>query len=121
MADNPALRLRGQDIRIVLFDGTAETVRGTIGLLETSTGEAMQAFAEAGPIAWLAMTGDGQQIEFLEYTDKASGDRLHRRKIKAERVGTVFSVVKVHMVREATVLPPAPFSARDFGPDFQAA
>ena len=114
--DNPALRARGQDVRIVLFDGTAETVRGTIGLAETSAGEAGAPFAEAGPIAWLDYAGDGQQIEFLEYRDKASGDRLHRRKIKAETIGTVFPVVKVHMVREATVLPPqrADFARTDF-------
>ena len=91
---NPALRQRGQDVRIVLFDGTATTVKGVIGLAETSTGEAMQAFAEAGPIAWLDYGGDGQQIEFLEYTDKASGYRHHRRTIKAERVGTVWPVVR---------------------------
>ena len=117
--DNPALRATGQDIRIVLFDGTAETVRGTVGLAETSAGEAGQAFAEAGPIAWLDYAGDGQQIEFLEYVDKATGDGLHRRKIKAETIGTVWPVVKVHMTREATVLV-ADFSARGFDPrDFQ--
>ena len=115
---NPAIRAAGQDITIVLFDGTAETVRGTIGLFETSTGEAAQAFAEAGPIAWIDYAGDGQKIEFLEYTDKASGDRLHRRKIKAERIGTVFPVVKVHLVSEATVMPAlrGDYSARDFDP-----
>ena len=120
---NPAIRAAGQDITIVLFDATAETVRGTIGLFETSTGEAAQAFAEAGPIAWIDYAGDGQKIEFLEYTDKASGDRLHRRKIKAERVGTVWPVVKVHMVRDATVMPalPADFDSRDFSSeDFNA-
>lgn len=114
---NPALRARGQDILIVLYDGSAATVRGTIGLFETSTGEAMQAFAEAGAIAWIDYAGDGQQIEFLEYLDKASGDRLHRRKIKAETIGTIFPVVKVHLAREATVLPHlAQFSRLDFDP-----
>ena len=116
---NPALRARGQDVRLVFFDGTATTVRGVIGLAETSAGEAGQAFAEAGARAWLDYGGDGQQIEFLEYTDKATGARLHRRKIKAEIVGTVFPVVKVHLSADATVLPQsADFSSRDFGPDF---
>ena len=114
---NPALRARGQDVRIVFFDGTAETVRGVIGLAETSPGEATQPYGDFGPTAWLDHRGDGQEIEFLEYTDKASGDRLHRRKIKAERVGTVWPVVKVHMVRDATVMPAL---QRDFGPDFSA-
>ena len=99
----------------MLFDGTATTVKGVIGLQETSTGEAGQAFAEAGAIAWLDYAGDGQQIEFLEYLDKSTGDRLHRRKIKAERIGTAFPVWKVHMVREATVIVQrAQFDGADF-------
>ena len=67
-------------------------------------------FADAGAIAWLDYDGDGQQVEFVEYTDDA-GQRLHRRKIKAEKVGTVFPVWKVHLVREATVLARADFDA----------
>ena len=115
MTDNPALRQRGQDVRIVLFDGTAATVRGVIGLFETSVGEASAPFADSGPVAWLDFGGDGQQIEFIEYLDKTSGDRLHRRKIKAERVGTAFPVWKVHMVREATVIVQrAQFDGADF-------
>ena len=112
---NPALRARGQDVRIVLFDGSAETVRGVIGLVETSASEAGQPYGDLGPIAWLDYAGDGQEIEFLEYLDKASGDRLHRRKIKSETIGTEFPVLKVHMVRDATVLPNlASFSRQDF-------
>ena len=77
-------------------------------------------FADAGAIAWLDYDGDGQQVEFVEYTDDA-GQRLHRRKIKAEKVGTVFPVWKVHLVREATVLARADFSGADFDPrDFHA-
>ena len=72
---------------------------------ETSTGEAGQAFAEAGAIAWIDYGGDGQQIEFMEYTDKASGDRLHRRTIKAEIIGTIFPVMKVNMSSVVTVMP----------------
>ena len=112
---NPALRARGQDVRIVLFGGAATTVKGVVANLETTTGEAGQAFAEAGAVAWLDYGGDGQQIEFLEYTDKASGDRLHRRKIKSETIGTVFPVVKVHMAQETTALPHfADFNVDDF-------
>lgn len=115
---NPALRARGQDVRLVFFDGTATTVKGVIGLAETSAGEAGQAFAEAGALAWLDYGGDGQQIEFLEYIDKASGARLHRRKIKAEIVGTIFPTLKVHMRAESTVMPrlQRDFSELDFNP-----
>ena len=60
------------------------------------------------------MAATGQQIEFIEYLDKSTGDRLHRRSIKAERIGTAFPVWKVHMVREATVI----VQHADFGPDF---
>ena len=116
MTDNPALRQRGQDVRIIFLDGTATTVRGTVALMETSTGEADQAFSDSGPIAFVDYDGDGQQIEFVEYADKATGQRLHRRKIKAEKVGTVFPVWKVHMTVEATVLARADFSAVDFDP-----
>ena len=100
----------------MFLDGTATTVRGTVALLETSTGEAAQAFADAGAIAWLDYDGDGQQIEFCEYTDEATGQRLHRRKIKAERIGTVFPIWKIHMTVEATELARADFSAVDFDP-----
>ena len=116
MTDNPALRQRGQDVRIVLFDGTAATVNGVIGLFETSVGEASAPFADSGPVAWLDYDGDGQKIEFVEYTDEATGQRLHRRKIKAEKVGTVFPIWKIHMTVEATELARADFSAVDFDP-----
>ena len=124
MTDNPALRARGQDVRIVLFSGAATTVKGVIGLAETSASEAGQPYGDFGPTAWLDYGGDGQEIEFLEYTDKASGDRLHRRKVKAEthRHGLCRSVM-VHMVRDATVMPalPADFDSRDFSSeDFNA-
>ena len=122
--DNPALRARGQDIRIVLFGGTAETVRGVVGLAETSAGEASQPFGDFGPRAWIGFDGDPSTIEFATYIDKATGDRLHRRVTKRERVGTIFPTVQLHMSSEATVMPVqrADFSARDFDPrDFNAA
>ncbi len=118
---NPALRVRGQDMAIVMFDGSEAIARGVVALEETSTGESSQAFADAGPIAWLDFDGDGQQIEFLRYRDPATGQRIHRRKIKCERIGTVYPVWKVHMVRDATVLPhAAAFDRRSFSPlDFE--
>ena len=118
---NPALRQRGQDIEIVLFDGSAAFVKGVVRNAETSAGESTQPFGDFGPIAWLDFDGDGQQIEFVSYADVASGDRLHRRKIKAERLGTVFPAMKVHLSGVATVMPrpPAVFDRRSFsGADF---
>ena len=116
---NPAIRLRGQDIHIVNYDGSGEIVKGTVALLETSTGEATQAYSDSGPIAWLDLNGDGDQIEFLGYTD-TTGQFLSRRRIKAERIGTLFPVVKVHMSVEARVMAQAAqFSGQDFdGRDF---
>ena len=116
---NPALQIRGQDIEIVLYDGSALTVRGVVGLAETSAGEAGLPFAEAGQIAWIDYAGDGQQIEFVEYVD-ATGQRVQRHKIKAELLGVIFPCWKVHLVRDAIELPALQrdFSAQDFGPDF---
>ena len=115
--DNPALRQRGQDIRIVFYDGTAATAPGVVGLAETSAGEAGQPFGDFGPRAWLDFVGDPATIEFAEYTDKATGDRQHRRVTKRERVGTIFPTVLMHMSVEATVLPHlAQFSRRDWNP-----
>ena len=115
MADNPALRVRGQDIRIVHYDGSAATARGVVGLAETSAGEAGQPYGDFGPRAWIDYDGDPDTIEFAEYTDKATGDRQHRRVTKRERVGTIFPTVALHMSVEATVLPHrAQFSRLDF-------
>ena len=115
MTDNPALRQRGQDVQIVFYDGSATTVKGVIGLAETSAGEASQPFGDFGPIAWLDYDGDGQQIEFLEYTDEATGDRVLRRVTKRERVGTIFPTVKCNMSSAATVIVQhAQFDGADF-------
>ena len=115
---NPALRARGQDVLIVFFDGTAATVPGVVRNAETTAGESAQAFGDFGPLAWLDYAGDESQIEFVRYTDPSTGQRLHRRAIKRERVGTVFAVVKVNLTVEATVLPAlrGDYSARDFDP-----
>ena len=113
MTDNPALRARGQDVRIVLFDGAALTVRGVVRNAETSAGEASQPFGDFGPISWIAYDGDPMQVEFCEYVEPGTGARLHRRVTKRERVGTIFPTVKCSMSSEATVMP-----AKDFGPEF---
>ena len=116
--DNPALRLRGQDIRLVLYDGTAATARGVVGLADTSAGEAGQPFGDFGPLAWIDYSGDPAAIEFVSYIDKATGDRLHRHVTKRERIGTIFPTVKLHMSVEATAMPHTPqFSGADFSPD----
>ena len=114
--DNPALRLRGQDIAVVLFDGTEDSSRGVVRNAETTAGEASQAFADAGPIAWIDFDGDESQIEFVRYIDPSTGQRLHRRVTKRERVGTIFATVKLNMTVEATILPVqrADFDAADF-------
>ena len=106
----------------MFFDGAATTVKGVIGLAETSASEAGQPFGDFGPVAWLDYRGDGQQIEFLEYTDEATGDRVLRRVIKGQRIGTIFPILKLHMTVEATVMPArrGMFDSRDFSPlDFQ--
>ena len=114
---NPALRLRGQDVRIVLFDGSALSVRGVVRNLETSAGEASQPFGDFGPVAWVDFGGDPMQVEFCEYTEPGTGARIHRRVTKRERVGTIYPVVKMSMSSEATVLPHlAQFSRRDWDP-----
>ena len=110
-------------MQVTTFDGTAHAVRGVIADAETSAGEAGQAFGDKGPLAWIAYDGDPAQIEFAEYVD-ATGARVHRRKIKGERVGALWNTCKLNLSSEGVVLParPASFSARDFDSrDFNAA
>ena len=115
--DNPALRLRGQDIRLALYDGTAAMARGVVGLAETSAGEAGQPFGDFGPRAWIDYDGDPATIEFVSYIDEATGDRLHRHVIKRERVGTIFPVVMLNLSNLATPMPHTPaFDRRSFSP-----
>ena len=128
MPANPALTYRGPESRaiavmVVLYGGRAVDTRGTVTNAETSASEAGQAFADAGPLAWIAYDGDPDDIEFAEYVEPGTGNRVHRRVIKAERVGTVWNTVKLNMAVEATVFARrADFDARDFDPrDFNAA
>ena len=114
---NPALRQRGQDVLITMFDGTATTVKGVIGLAETSAGEATQPFGDFGALIWIDYDGDPMQVEFCEYIEPGTGARIHRRVTKRERVGDSLPTIKCSMSSEATVLPHlAQFSRRDFSP-----
>ena len=113
MADNPALRARGQGIALALFDGRAATAPGVVRNYETSAGDSRLPFGDLGAIAFIDYDGDGL-IEFATYNDPATGDRLHRRVIRHERVGTIFATVKLYMASDFTVLPPGSFSERDF-------
>ena len=114
---NPALRLRGQDILVILFSGAAVTAPGVVQNAETSAGEASQPFGDFGPIAFIDFAGDPMQVEFIEYTEPGTGARLLRRVTKRERVGTIFPVVKCSMSSESTVIAQqADFDRRDFNP-----
>ena len=99
--------------------GRAHTVRGVIALSDTTSGEARQAFAEAGALAWICFDEDPNLLEFIEYTDIA-GFRVHRRVIRGERLGSLWNTCRLYLVSEVTVLSRAggDFSSLDFGPDF---
>ena len=122
MASDPALVYRGpestsQNIRVIRFNGTAINARGVLVFFETSAGEAAAPFANAGPVAWIAYDGDESQIEFVQYTEAATGQGVHRRVIKAERIGSQWNTVKLNMAREATVIAQrGSFSPLDFSP-----
>ena len=122
MPDDPALTYRGpesasQNILVIRFDGTAINARGVLMCFETTVGEADKAFANARPVAWIAYDGDESQIEFVQYTEAATGQAVHRRVIKAERVSSQWNTVKLNLVSEATVIAQqADFSSVDFDP-----
>ena len=115
--DNPALQQRGQLLQITTHAGIAHAVRGIVANADTTAGEAGQPYADAGVLAWIDYDGDPNQIEFIEYAD-VTGIRLHRRVIRGERLGSLWTTCKLYLVAEATVLPAAraDFSARDFSP-----
>ena len=72
------------------------------------------------PLAWIAYDADPRQIEFVQYAEPATGRALHRRVIKAERIGSQWNTVKLNLADEPTVLAqisefdPADFDPRDF-------
>ena len=125
MATDPALSYTGPESRsipvdVILYDGAAVNVRGVIGNAETSAGEAGLAWSDAGPLAWIAYDDDPAAIEFVQYLDPGIGRTLHRRVIKAERLGSLYNTVKLNLAAESTVLAqisefdPADFDPRDF-------
>ena len=113
---------RSVDVTAILYDGTAIISRGVIKNAETSVGETAQAFGDFGPLAWVAYDGDPSQIEFVQYTEPATGRILHRRVTRGERTSANYDTTKLHLALDATTLPaqPADFDSRDWGPDFNA-
>ena len=91
---------RSFDVLVILFPGDAVTVRGVLRNFDTSAGEASAAFADAGPVLWIAFDGDVGQIEFCQYVEPGTGRLLHRRVTKRERVSSQWNTVKINMVRE---------------------
>ena len=103
------------DVLVILFSGDAATARGVVTNAETSAGEAGAAFADAGPLAWIAYDDDPAQIEFVRYTEPGTGRLLHRRVTKRERTSGNYNTIKLHLSLDATTMPA---QRADFGPDF---
>ena len=125
MATDPVLAYAGPETRAInvtaiQYDGGAIVVRGAIGNFETSAGEASAAFADAGPLAWIAYDGDQNQIEFVEYVDPGPDRLVHRRVTKRERTSSTYNTVKLNLSAEAVVVARRgmfsglDFDARDF-------
>ena len=104
------------DVLMILYNGDAATVRGVLRNFDTSAGDAGAAYADAGPVLWIAFDGDPSQIEFVRYTEPATGERLHRRVTKRERVSGNYNTVKLHLSQDATTMPVqrSNFSSQDF-------
>ena len=122
MASDPALSYAGPesrslDVTAILYGGGGVVVRGVIGNFETSAGEASAAFADAGPVAWIAFDGDISQIEFVEYVEPGIDTLLHRRVTKRERTSAIWNTVKLNLSSEATgIAPRGMFSGLDWDP-----
>ena len=119
MTTDPVLAYAGPestsfDVLAILFGGNAATVRGVLRNFDTSAGEAGAAFADAGPVLWIAYNGDVGQIEFVQYIEPATDRLMHRRVTKRERTSGNYNTVKLHMSAEATVIA----QRADFGADF---
>ena len=119
MTTDPVLAYAGPestsfDVLAILFAGNAVTVRGVLRNFDTSAGEASAAFADAGPVLWIAYNGDVGQIQFVEYIEPATGLSLYRRVTKRERVSGNFNTVKMNLSTEAAVTA----MQADFGADF---
>ena len=111
---------RSFDVLVILFSGDAATVPGVLRNFDTSAGEASAAFADAGPVLWIAYNGDMGQIEFVQYVEPATGRLLHRRVTKRERTSGNYNTVKLHLAVEEVVIAqradfdPADFASADF-------
>ena len=120
MATDPALSYAGPesrslDVTAIFYSGGAIVARGVIGNFETSAGEASAAFADAGPVAWIAFDGDISQIEFVEYVEPGIDTLVHRRVTKRERTSAIWNTVKLNLSSEATgVALRGMFSGLDF-------
>ena len=108
------------DVLVILYGGTAATVRGVLRNFETSAGEAGAAFADAGPVLWIAFDGDVGRIEFVQYSEPGTDRLLHRRVTKRERLGSLYNTVKLNLSSEEVVIAqlaefdPADFASEDF-------
>ena len=103
------------DVRVILYNGDAATERGVLRNFDTSAGEAGAAFADAGPVLWIAFGGDPSQIDFVQYVEPATGRLLHRRVTKRERTSSNYNTAKLHLAAEEVVIAQrADFSGADF-------
>ena len=124
MTDDPSIAYSGPEagsipVLAILFSGDAVDVRGVVANLETTTGEAAQAFGDFGPILWVAFNGDVGQIEFVQYREPGTGRSLHRRVTRGERTSGNFNTIKLNLAAEEVVIAQrADFDGADFGPDF---
>ena len=100
---------------VILYNGAAATERGVLRNFDTSAGEAGAAFADAGPVLWIAFNGDVGKIEFVQYVEPATGRLLHRRVTKRERVSAIWNTVKLHLnTEEIVIIQRAQFDGADF-------
>ena len=122
MTTDPVLAYAGPesrsfDVLVILFGGDAATVRGVLRNFDTSAGEASAAFADAGPVLWIAYNGDVGQIDFVQYVEPATGRYLHRRVTKRERTSGNYNTAKLHLAAEEVVVAQrGDFDPRDFSP-----
>ena len=119
MTADPVLAYAGPestsfDVLVILFGGDTATAPGVLRNFDTSAGEASAAFADAGPVLWIAFNGDVGRIEFVEYVEPATTRHLHRRVTKRERTSGNYNTVKLHLSAEEVVIA----QRADFGPDF---
>ena len=120
MAADPVLAYAGPetrsiDVQVVKYSGLSDKARCVLGNFETSAGEASAAFADAGPLAWIAYDGDESQIESLYFVDPVNGGLTIRRVTKHERTSAIFNTVKLNLsVEPIGVVPRGQFSGLDF-------